>query len=123
MTGWIIGLSCAVAALAVALLVAFFWIRANLVSAGRMPRVDDVSQDPTPEPQWFFRRVLTYGVIIVILCFIGACVAMMPADDRQLVALALIGLAAHMYTIYTVGPSAREIAAVVAAWRGHSQDS
>lgn len=117
MTPWIIALSCLATVLAAVLLVVLLWARSRLCASGRLAVPDVVGQDPTSEPQWFFRRVFTWGVTIVVLCLIGAIIAIMPPGDLKMIALALIALVALLSTFYIIAPSAPEIAAIVAAAR------
>lgn len=117
MSALIIGFACAVAVLGLALLLLALWTRHRLRAAGRLAVPDMVSQDPASEPQWFYRRVFTWAVTLIVLCLVGVMVAIMPRGDLQLVALALIGLCALLATYYIIAPSAPEIAAIVAAWR------
>lgn len=72
-------------------------------------------RDPDPEPQWFFRRTFTWGLTILACAAIGVMIALMPRGDLQLVALCLVGLIAHLATLYLIAPSAPELARILEA--------
>lgn len=80
-----------------------------------------MEQDPLPEPQWFFRRIFTWGVTLLAAAGVGFIIGLAPRDDLQLIALFLVGLISLLATLYLIAPSAPELAAIFRELRGRLQ--
>lgn len=76
---------------------------------------------PTPEGNWRWRRLYTYGTTLTALGLLAAVVIKLNGPRELMwVAVALIVRDAWRETLYIVAPSAQAIVAGVAAWRGRS---
>lgn len=76
--------------------------------------------DDTPaENGWLFRRIYTYVVTLINLCFIGVIAWKLDDPDAlKWVALALIGFNAIMAGLYMAGASVIDYAQLASAWKG-----
>lgn len=78
-----------------------------------------MERDPTPEGNWVFRRLYTYGATLAGLALLAVLVWRLEAPRELMwVAVALIVRDAWRETLYIVAPSAQAIVAALAAWRG-----
>jgi hypothetical protein len=77
-----------------------------------------VTKDPTPLPesQFFYRRLFSYALSVVLLVFLGFIV-WRPTDAKTLgdIAFWLIVLLWWVVTFYMVAPSAEQIARIISA--------
>lgn len=72
---------------------------------------------PMPEPQWFWRRLLTWVVVVAVLVAVHRVIGLIPAAQLGAIASKLIWLLGAVVTLYLVGPTAEHIVALVRAWR------
>lgn len=75
---------------------------------------------PMPEPQWFWRRLLTWVVVVAALVGVHRVIGLIPAGQLAPIADRLIYLLGAVVTLYLIGPTAEHIVALVRAWRGSS---
>ncbi len=72
---------------------------------------------PMPEPQWLWRRLLTWVVVVAILVAVHRVIGLIPAEQLGAIAGRLIWLLGAVVTLDLVGPTAEHIVALVRAWR------
>lgn len=73
-----------------------------------------------PEPQWIWRRLLTWVVVAAVLVAVHRVIGLIPPAHLAPVADRLIWLLGAVVTLYLIGPTAEHIVALVRAWRGSS---
>lgn len=73
---------------------------------------------PMPEPQWFWRRLLTWVVVVAVLYGLHRLIGLVPAQDLAPIAELLVWLLGSVVSLYLIGPTAEHIIALVRAWRG-----